>query len=163
MLQSKDTTAFHEALMRKVHNGSHNAHDLHWVISRRTGQRVGIIYKELGIPLFQRLVSEETQRLRMFGGAWALEIDLLDHVEKLGAKWYRIITTDTERMLHAPLQAFRERGKTINMRYGMQIALPERYFHDHIITDPDPDSEEPVSETSHKLKELQLSLFGGAL
>lgn len=161
----QDTSAFDSALHSVYAKACGKSTDDHtqWVTSPRTKQRVGIIVRELGLLVFQRLVPENGQRLRMFGGAWALETNLLSHVEQLGATWLRIITTDTGRMLHAPLRAFRENGKTITSpKYGTQLALPERFFYDCIIADLDKEPEPAAIARKTAVPELQPSLFGGA-
>lgn len=131
-----------------------------WVLSPRTRQRVGLLVRENGVTIFQRLVSEHKHKLHKLA-AWGLETDLLAHVEKLGATWLRIMASDTKRRLCVPLRLFRERGELVGYGYGAQRALKERYFADCVSEDALPECDLPQDQEGDHSEPIQGSLFGG--
>lgn len=155
------TTAFDRALhsvydkARGLSNGNQR-----WVTNPRTGRRVGRIVRVLGVLVFERQAVESQHKLRMMGGAWALEVALIKQLEAMGVSWVCIVTTDTGRRLYAPLRAFRQDGRTLNLKYGVQLALPERFFSDCIVEETEADAE---SDRQGAVPPAQGSLFGGSL
>lgn len=157
----QETTAFDRAL-HSVYDrarGLSNS-EPRWVKNPRTGRRVGRIARVLGVLVFERQAVESQHKLRMLGGAWALEVALIGQLEAMGVSWVCIMTTDTGRRLYAPLRAFRQDGKTLSLRYGVQLALPERFFSDCVLDDSQ-DDDKAAELPAPTLPPAQPSLFGG--
>lgn len=114
------------------------------MLNPRNGHRVGTVTQEAGAQVFTRRVTESRHKLRMLGGAWALETPLLAKLEAFGVQWERIVTADTGRVLCVPLSLYRERGTTINYPgFGVQLALPESCFSDSIVGVFEDDGDKP--------------------
>ena len=129
-----------------------------YVKNPRTRATVGVIRRSAGVPCFTRNVKESVHRLRMFGGSWALERDLVAELERLGARWVCLVT-DAGRRLYAPLNRFRESGRAIKLGHGLQFALAEDQFTSFI---DDSEEDDPHSPEPAPVSPVQPSLFGGA-
>lgn len=152
----QDTSAF-ESVLHSVYDKARGlSNGGRWVTNPRTGQRVGLLRREDGLLVFSRQVIVHKHRLDMFGGAWALERDLIAHLEQLGVQWV-CLKTDTARRLYAPLTAFRDSPKTISYPgFGVQAVLPESAFHDCIV-----DAAAAVTPLPKPSIPVQPSLFEG--
>jgi len=155
----EQTQAFRRAL-RQVYDKAVGASsdDPRYVRNPRDGRVVGILRRQLGVLVFQREVIESKHRLRMFDGAWALETGLIKELERREVRWVCLVT-DSGRRLYAPLCRFRERGHTIMLGHGLQLALAERHFADYVDEQEDGNVEDPEPVP---VRPVQPSLFGEA-
>ena len=124
----QETQAFDRALHSVYDNarGKSNG-ESRYVRNPRDGRVVGITRLVFGTTVFERKVVERKHHLRLLGGAWALECNLISHLEALGVRLV-CFTTDRGCALYTSLSHFRRYGRSINYGYGVQLVLSEEYF-----------------------------------
>ena len=90
---------------------------------------IGEVVTVNGIASFRKTVQGSKHLLRLGGGAWGFQADLLPALERKGVRSVILYDTETGDRYVASLQTIAERGFTRDLGHGRQVFVARRHFH----------------------------------
>lgn len=91
-----------------------------------SGQVIGV-YDEAE-KTFRKVVDGRKHRLRIFGGAWALDRMAAEDLAAKGCRFLELFDRHERRTWTIPLDVFKNHSRLIDFKQGEQLACPTKFW-----------------------------------